>query len=272
MPIVLAAALAAAALAIQDTAIPDSGPTAERIDADRPHVGTGAHVIPPGEVQFEVGVQWQRSSRVRTFGSPTLVRIGVADRMEVRIGSDGFLTRDEAGATVQGVGNAQFGAKFRLAGPRDEPILSVMPTINLGLASRDKALGSGETDATFTVLAGHAIGSRLHVEGNYGIGSIGDPDGRFQQHLLTGAIVHQTTGALSSYVETAWWSRQERGGDAVSFVDYGAILAVSPRVLIDGGAFTGVTSSTPDYGFFVGVSFALGPPGTARPSRRRGRF
>jgi len=266
------AALLAAVLTLQDTAIPDGSQAPERIDADRPHVGTGTHVVAPGEVQFEIGVQWQRSSRVRTFGSPTLVRIGVADRMEVRVSTDGFLMRDEADATAQGVGNAQLGAKFRLAGPRDEPFLSIMPTIGLGLASREKALGSGETDATLTVLAGHAIGSRLHVEGNYGIGSIGDPAGRFQQHLLTGAVVHQTTGALSSYVETAWWSRQERGGDAVSFVDYGVILAVSPRVLIDGGAFTGVTSSTPDYGVFTGVSFALGPRGTAHLSRRRPRF
>ena len=266
------AALFVATLTLQDTAIPDGSQVVEQIDADRPHVGTGAHVVAPGEVQFEIGAQWQRWSLVRTFGSPTLVRIGVADRMEVRLGTDGFLRRDEAGATAQGVGNAQLGAKFRLAGPRDEPILSVMPTIGLGLASREKALGSGETDATFTVLAGHAIGSRVHVEGNYGIGSIGDPAGRFQQHLLTGAVVHQTTGALSSYVETAWWSRQERGGAAVCFVDYGVILAVSSRVLIDGGAFTGVTSSTPDYGFFTGVSFALGPPGAAQPSRRRPRF
>ena len=265
-------ALLAATLALQDTAVSDTGQISEQIDADRPHVGTGAHVVPPGEVQFELGAQWQRSSRVRTFGSPTLIRIGVADRVEVRIGSDGFLTRDEAGEMVQGLGNAQVGAKFRLAGTGEEPTVSVMPTINLGLASREKALGSGETDATVTVLAGHAIGSRLHVEGNYGIGSIGDSAGRFQQHLLTGAVVHQTTGALSSYVETAWWSRQERGGGAVSFVDYGVIVALSPRVLIDGGAFTGVTASTPDYGLFAGVSFALGPPDVPRPSRRRPRF
>ena len=116
------------------------------IDADRPHVGTGPHVVAPEEVQVEAGVQWQQSADSRLFGSPMLVRVGVADRVEIRAASDGVLARRDGGATAFGIGNAQLGAKIRLWGDRDEPFFSVMPTVGFGLASREKGLGNGATD------------------------------------------------------------------------------------------------------------------------------
>jgi outer membrane putative beta-barrel porin/alpha-amylase len=232
--------------------------SAETIDADRPHVGTGTHVVPPGEVQLELGGQWQRSTGVRSFASPALVRTGVSDRIEARIASDGILIRDVSGKSEQGIGNVQFGVKVRLLGGVEEPYFSVMPLVNVGLASYEKGLGSGANDVSITMLAGHALGRGFHGETNYGLAAIGDSAGRFAQHLITGAVVHQSTPRLQTYVEAAWWSRTEHAGTAVSFIDYGAILSVAPRFLIDAGAFSGLTTATPDYGFFTGLSFVVG--------------
>src|SRR5207244_2032697 len=105
---------------------------------------------------------------------------------------------------------------------------------------------------------------------NYGIASIGGGDrgSRFVQHLLTAAVTHQTTPALTTYVEDAWWSRQEPGRGAVSFVDFGVIYAAAPWLFIDGGAYVGVTTATPTYGLFAGLSFAVGE---ARSSAARQR-
>src|SRR5258706_6561178 len=64
-----------------------SAPASEPIDADRPHVGTGPHVVAPGQVQFELGGQWQHSEDVRSFSSPVLLRIGLADRVQGRVAS-----------------------------------------------------------------------------------------------------------------------------------------------------------------------------------------
>jgi len=72
--------LAAPSAQTQDQPPPPSA-ASEPIDADRPHVGTGTHVVAPGEVQFELGGQWQRSTNMRTFASPALVRIGLTDRV-----------------------------------------------------------------------------------------------------------------------------------------------------------------------------------------------
>jgi len=253
----IAVALLALALAQETT-----------IDADRPHVGTGPYVVGPAEVQFELGVLWQASTDIRTFGSPVLMRIGVVDRVEFRVSSDGLLARYQTATDVYGVGNAQLGAKIRLLGPRDEPFFSVLPTIGFGLASREKGFGAGATDATLTWLVAHSAGERLHIEGNYGIGAIGDRDSHFAQHLITGAVVFQTTPRLQTYVEDAWWSRQERTGSAVSFIDFGVIASIRPRLLLDAGAYVGVTSATPDWGLFSGVSFAFGGDNLHQQLRR----
>src|SRR5215470_7992168 len=257
------ALLALALTAAQEPATNPDRPPEATIDADRPHVGTGTHVVAPGEVQFELGVQWQGFPDIRTFGSPALIRIGVADRLEVRVSSDGLLARYQPQPLVDvyGVGNAQLGAKIRLLGARDEPWFSVLPVVGFGLASREKGLGAGATDATLTWLVGREVRKRVHLEANYGVGAIGDSAGHFAQHLVTGAVVFQTTARLQTYVEAAWWSVQERTGTAVGFIDYGVIAAIRPRFLIDAGAFSGITDAAPNWGVFSGVSFAIGRSG-----------
>jgi len=240
---------------------------AQEIDADRPHVGTGTHIVPVGQVQFELGGQYQSFGAGASTQSPALLRFGIARGVEARIATDGWLTATEGGHTAGGMGNVQLGVKLRLIGGPDEPLLSLLPAINIGVASREKGLGSGANDATATLLAGRALGARTHVEANYGVGRIGDPDaGAFTQHLVTAAVIHDIARRLAIYVEDAWWSRQQAGGGAVGFVDYGAIYAISARVLVDGGAFSGVTAATADYGLFAGVSFVIGDP--LRPGNR----
>jgi hypothetical protein len=184
------------------------------------------------------------------------------------VSSDGLLARYQPASDVYGVGNAQLGAKIRLLGDRESPLFSVMPTLGFGLASREKGLGAGATDATLTWLVGREVHERVHLEANYGVGSIGDSVGHFTQHLLTGAVVYQTTARLQTYVEVASWSRQERYGSAVGFIDYGVIAAIRPTLLIDAGAFSGITTATPDWGVFSGVSFAFGGSGLDQQLRR----
>jgi hypothetical protein len=252
---------------------PGLAQTDEKIDADRPHVGTGTHVVPVGQVQFELGGQYQSFGSDRTFGSPVLMRVGVSDRVEARLASDGLVGRSGVGATQFDLGNVQIAAKIRVLGHSDEPWLSLLPGVNLGLASESKGLGSGANDASLIVLLGRALTERAHVEANYGIGNLGDASGaRFAQHLVTAAVTHDTTRSLTTYVEGAWWSRQEADGTAVSFLDYGVIYALTAHVLIDGGALNGLTRATADYGVFAGLSFIIGEPRRGVMPRAAARF
>jgi hypothetical protein len=244
---------AAAVLVFVLTAVVASAQTEVSIDADRPHVGTGTHVVPLGQVQFELGGQFQAFGSRHTSTAPVLMRIGVGGRLELRFASDTVIVERTASTTSSELADAQASGKVRLVGATEEPWLSVMPAFTFGA-----------NDATVTLLAGTAITDRAHVEANYGIGSLGGDGDRFAQHLLTGAVTHATTRALTTYVETAWWSRQQPHAGAVSFVDFGAIYALAPRVLIDGGALVGLTDDTADYGLFAGISFVVGTPRHAR--------
>jgi hypothetical protein len=230
----------------------------ETIDADRPHVGTGTHVVPLGQVQFELGGQFQRAGSQGAFASPVLMRLGLGDRIEARLASDGLLIPTGTAESGTTFANAQVSAKVRLFGDREEPWLSVLPAFTLNA-----------NDPSMTLLVGTALTERAHVEANYGIGSVSGDEVEFLQHLVTGAITYATTRTLTTYVETAWWSRQRPEAGAVSFVDFGAIYALSPHVLVDGGALVGLTDDTTDYGIFAGLSFVVGTPHHARPASFR---
>ena len=90
-------------------------------------------------------------------------------------------------------------------------------------------------------------------------------------HRPLGVLYPQTTARVQTYVESATWSRQERGGSAVSFIDYGVIAALRPRLLVDAGAFAGVTASAPNWGVFSGVSFAFAGRDVHKQLRRGAR-
>lgn len=247
----------------------------EPIDADRPHIGTGPRLVSPGDLQVELGGVFSGLGPGQTYASPMLARVGVTDRIEARAGFDGVTGIRTGTSWKTGAGNAQLGAKVRLAG-RAEPWLSVMPTVTLGVASPEKQLGTGDTDVALAWLVGRGLGDRWHVEANYVLASVGGGEhaGRFAQHAWTSAAVYSLTPRLSAYGEAAWWSKIEREGSAAALSDFGAIYAVTPRVLVDAGAAVGLSRDAPAYSVFAGLSFAVRarrPSGTTGASRAPAR-
>jgi hypothetical protein len=122
-----------------------AGRAQEAIDPDRPDVTNGTHIVETGLLQLEMGALYTRvASAQGSFGSPFTARVGLAEWLEARIGTDGFLTQSDQNGRASGIGNTQLGAKLRLwASPGGVPVLSILPTINLPTADADKGLGSG---------------------------------------------------------------------------------------------------------------------------------
>ena len=241
----------------------------ETMDADRPHVGTGTHLVRPGQIQFELGGQFNSFGSRRTYGSPVLGRIGITDSIEARFGFDGLIGQRDDQGSAQSIGNAQLAAKVRVRGEREAPWLSIMPSMTLGLASADKGLGSGENDVSLTLLAGGQVAGRTHAEANYGVAAVGGGHGRgyFLQHLMTGAVVYNLTSRLSTYGEIASWSKQEINGGAVRFADFGVIHSVHSRLIVDAGGAVGLSEAAPRYIIFAGLSFLLERESSHRPPR-----
>lgn len=232
------------------------------IEPDRPDVTNGTHIVGEGLLQVEVGVQHARMGREqRSMGTPLTARVGLFEWLEARVSTDGFLSQSDLSSSVNGAGNVQLGAKLRLfADPGGIPVLSILPTLNLPVASARKGLGSGDTDVTLVLLTGTDFWRTSHVDVNYGIGAIGAGRGRphFAQHLVSLSVSHSVSERMSPYVEGLWYSRQDLDGGGLVSVDGGIVHAFTARLALDGGISVGLSSAAPDLTMFGGVSFIVG--------------
>lgn len=239
-----------------------AGQDVQNVDPDRPDVTNGTHIVEVGMLQVEFGGLYNRSAgSQRDSGTPTSIRVGLSEWLEVRIEGDGFLTSNATGSNQSGIGNVQLGAKLRLwADPGGIPVLSIQPSINLPAASAAKGLGSGQSDYTLTLLTGTDFLKRGHVDFNGGAGLIGAGPGlhRFSQYLGSVSTSAEIPGPVTPYVEVYWYSRQDPGGGHVCALDTGAIYVITPKLAIDGGFQRGLSAAAPRYSLFGGVSVLVG--------------
>jgi Putative MetA-pathway of phenol degradation len=239
----------------------DLGSTIAPIEPDRPDVTNGTNIVDVGLLQVEAGGQHARMGTQRSVGTPLALRIGLFEWLEARLSTDGFLHQADTSSRVSGVGNVQVGAKVRLfADPGGVPVVSILPTVNLPVASARKGLGSGASDVTVVVLTGTDLGRTSHIDFNYGIGAIGAGQERphFRQHLVSVSASHSVTEQLSPYLEGYWFSKQDPDGGHVFTVDAGFIQAFTARWAVDGGVSVGLTKAAPDRSVFAGMSVIVG--------------
>jgi len=240
---------------------PDASSTIEPIEPDRPDVTNGTSIVDTGLLQVEAGVQRVRMGTQRSVGTPVTLRVGLFEWLEARLSTDGFLYQTDTSSSVSGLGNVQVGAKVRLfADPGGIPVLSILPTITLPVASASKGLGSGDYDFTLVALTGTDLGKTSHVDFNYGIGAIGAGHGQphFVQQLVSVSASHSVTEQLSPYLEGYWFSSEDPAGGAVFSVDAGFIQAFTPRWAVDGGLAVGLTHAAPGLSVFAGMSVIVG--------------
>jgi hypothetical protein len=235
---------------------------AENLEPDRPDVTNGTHIVDVGLLQIELGGLFSRSgSNSHNLGTPLTLRLGLTEWLELRVGGDGLLSSTDPEGQQTGMGDVQIGAKLRLwASPGGIPVLSILPTINLPVASQSKGLGSGQSDFTIALLTGTDFLTRGHLDINYGFGLIGSGPGlsRFPQHLIALSASVEIPGPVTPYAEAFWFSRQEPDGGRVTAIDTGAIYVINPRFALDGGVQGGLSEDAPSWSVFGGVSIIVG--------------
>jgi hypothetical protein len=259
---VIRAALAVAALMLAAAPARAQNPPPDQIEPDRPDVTNGTHIVDTGILQLEIGgIYTHAAANAHAAGTPITARLGVAEWLEVRVGTDGLVTQTDGSIRASGVGNLQVGAKLRLwADPGGVPVLSILPAITVPTASADKGLGTGSADYTVALLTGSDIGRHAHVDVNYGVGAIGAGEGRprFVQHLVSVSASDAISDNWNPYVEAFWFSRQDPDGGPVTAVDAGAIYELGARYAIDGGVQVGISGDAPAFAAFGGISIIVG--------------
>lgn len=221
---------------------------------DRPDQTESSVVVPPGTVQVEIG--WLRTDDGAdrdVEGPGTLVRWGLGERWELRLGWDGWIDRNPAvGPSSRGAGDGAVGVKVAMAperGRRPETALLVSTTLPVG----DDSVSGDRSDPSFRFLFSHTLPADWGLGYNLG-GALNDDD-----------LAAEYTVALGRPLSPRWGVFGELfgelpvdgpGDDAHSF-DAGVTLGLGSRLQLDASAAFGLSGAAPNRFVGVGLSFRV---------------
>jgi hypothetical protein len=236
-----------------------------RVEPDRPSVSTSARTVPPGAVQVEAGVAYERtrlaaSAPERRFAVQGTVRVGLLERLEARVDAEPLV--DLHGAAVDtGAGDVALGLKYLVLDAPEgsaRPALGVLPFAKIPTA--DEPRGSGRADVGLLGLATFDLPAGLGLDVNAGVVVVGQarPRGHLGQAVASAALSREVAERLAAFVELFYASRGERGGRDTGGVDAGLAWWPTPRLALDAAVGLGLLGPSPDYVVRAGLSVRLG--------------
>ncbi len=271
----MAAALAAIAII---GATGPSGAGEVRVMPDRPDLADSPDAVPSGSAQLESGVTFLRDASgdrpLRQFAAESLLRLGLFENLEARIGSILFARERSEGQGTSGLGDTTLGAKWHLVDEEGwRPALGVLPFVKLPTASRGKGLGSGRADFGGVLLAGKDLPGDLHVDLNLGLAALSlaeAPRGLFLQKVAAVSFSWAVTDRITPFWEIFYKSRDRPTGQHSVGTDFGVSFLLHPRVMVDVSSEFRVAGANPDWAIRGGLSLLLGSlaAGGAPPSGR----
>jgi hypothetical protein len=220
-----AAAMAAASLVSQPAWAEDEG-----LSTDRPDFVESSNVVGKGVLQIETSFAHERdrSGGVKTSvrSTPTLLRYGLSEALELRLESDGLLRQSvtDAGGTARarGTGDASLGLKWHV---RDGDEDSGKPALAL-LAHLDMDSGTAAFRAPGKVPSLRLVAEwELPGDASFGVMpgmayAVSDTTGqRYWSGILAATYSRPLVGALRGFVELAGQTLRSKrnGGNVVTF-------------------------------------------------------
>ncbi len=234
---------------------------------DRPDQTESAETVPPGHVQVEIGYlvteDEEGGVRVETEEAPgTLVRIGLIEDLELRLGWSGRISQTTDFETRRlrqdGSGDGEVGLKWVLARERPgRPQVAVLISSSVPIGGSD--FSSERYDPSLRVLLAHALSDRVSLGYNAGVEWASEPasGGGFDTRstwIYTTAAGFALTDKVGAFAEL--FGELPGGGapDAHS-LDGGFTFLVRPRLQLDIAAGVGLNDAAPDSFVGIGVSF-----------------
>jgi hypothetical protein len=165
--------------------------TLPELVTDRPDQTESTSIIQPGYYQIETGVTRteETSDEFVIEGPGTLIRIGMLERLELRLGWNGWI--HDTGLSESGVQDAEIGAKLYLwdeSGFRPDAALLAHLSIPVG----DTEWTTDRVDPSFRFSFSHTLSDRLSLGYNAGMAW------STQEELHTGWIQEQIRGNVES--------------------------------------------------------------------------
>jgi hypothetical protein len=250
-------------------ALPGTKAAAEDADAistDRPDFVESSNVVGKGVFQVETSLSYERDrsngATSRTRSTPTLLRFGVTEDLELRVESDGLIRQvvsDNGATTTQsGTADTSLGAKWRFRAADEasgQAALAVLAHVDLDSGSR-AFRGAGKVPSLRFVAEWELPGdASVGVMPGIFYGKDEASRNRYWGGILAATYSRPLTAATRGFIELAGQElRSNRhGGNVISF-DTGVAYAIDSETQLDFSINFGLNERTPDRTLSVGFS------------------
>jgi hypothetical protein len=235
--------------------------TSIEANPNRPTVSNPAHVTQYGVLELEYGLDqlWlQEDIRSQTsFGG--LLKFGLFCDIELRWNTTSFLSQTDATGTHNTFGDNWFGTEIRFH--RQTTVLPTMAfsyELKLPTATTEYGLGTGRVDHSFTLGASEKL-ANFNFDFNltqFLIGRTNFP-GFDENQQLALAFAHPVYGGLQFVGEFYGDTQLNKTTAAFASSLWALTYTVVPRLVIDGGFESGLTSGGPHRHAFIGFTYSI---------------
>jgi hypothetical protein len=258
----LVVCLAASNLAFAQWMGKQNGCYADSIVANpnRPTVSNPADITQYGVLELEYGWDqpWtEEGAQAKSVGG--LVKFGMLCDVELRWGTTSFLSLTDASGTHRSFGDNWVGPQIRVyRQTKRVPTLAFSYSVKIPSASTVDGLGSGRVDHELTFLATKEI-MHFHFDFNASQFLIGRPNasGFDQNQEVNLAVSHFIYRGLQITGEVYGDTQLNQSSPAFASTLWALTYTVVPRLVIDGGFESGLTSGGPHLHAFVGATYSI---------------
>lgn len=257
------AILAAALCAVQSVHAGD-----EPIATDRPDFVESSNVVGKGRLQVETSLLLERNrnpeGRERSVATPTLLRVGVGDSLELRLETDGRIDARHvdadsgARASVSGYADTSVGLKWH-AFDAEGGLPSVGVLLHADLDSGSRAFRGNGVRPSLRAVGEWELPADMSLGVMPGVGRERDASGRSYTYGILGVVLGKSLNErLRGFVEVALPQvAHGRHGGTQASLDLGGAYLITDTVQVDAMLSRGLNSRTPDTAVTIGLSFKL---------------
>lgn len=234
---------------------------------DRPDFVESSLTVGKGRVQIETSVAYDRGKqdvlRVRTWSTPTLLRVGFAKDWELRVETDGRgrarIEDSASGAreTLSGWNDVAIGAKWHLQdGDEKRNVPSTALLAHLDFDSGSGAFRGNGLRPSLRYVAEWEFADDWSLGVMPGVFSAKDADGsRYTGGILAITVGKSFSDTFRGFVELSGEElTSKRHGGNVANARAGVAYLLSKDVQLDTAIAAGLTRETPDVGVTLGLS------------------
>jgi hypothetical protein len=226
------------------------------INADRPGIADGSAVIGARTFQIESGIQeeFRRSgnNREHTFFLPTLLRLGIDNRWEIRIEGNTFTrvtTFDSANTRnhTSGFAPASLGFKYHIYDSNSDHQLSLGTIVRVFPKWGSKEFRTQHTTGDIRLAAdwNFAPSLKLSLNPNIGIGRYEDDQGRpFTAGLFATTLSYLPNKKVNPFVDVGVQSPEVKNGPVAAILDTGIAFIIGRNLQVDATYGTRVHGDT----------------------------